>query len=265
MMLKRFALLLFALWTGCARVPDVSPSGSIQKPMNFDHSRWAKVLQTVVDENGLVDYARLQKHPAVLNAYLQTLAQNDPDRLPEQERLAYWINAYNAYTLKLIIENYPVRSILRITPLPISGFSSAWDLTSVTIGGKKYTLAQLEHDIIRQEFKEPRIHFALVCAAQSCPKLRREPYSGMQLDEQLQEQAVDFLTDQRKNQLASDQGTIALSRIFEWFKADFEQNGQSVQAYLAQFFPYEDALRTKLSRNEFRVRYVPYHWGLNQR
>lgn len=264
---KRISALLLGLvtWAGCANVPQIPVRHPIQKPMHFEHTVFTEVLQKFVDEEGMVDYALLKTDRGKLDAYLIKLAQNDPDRLPELERLAFWINTYNAYTLKLVIENYPVRSILRITPLPIPGKTSAWDLKSVTVGGKSYTLTAVEHEIIRKEFKEPRIHFALVCAAMSCPKLRREAYEGIRLEEQLDDQARVFLNEKHKNNLDPKSDTIRLSKIFSWFATDFEKHGQTVQQYLSRFFPYEDALRTKLEKNAFKVSYTYYDWGLNRK
>ncbi|MBL7978998.1 MAG: DUF547 domain-containing protein [Bacteroidetes Order II. Incertae sedis bacterium] len=258
-------LLGLMTWAGCANVPQTPIRQPIQKPMHFEHGDFTEVLQKYVDEEGMVDYAALKTDRGRLDAYLIRLAQNDPDRLPELERLAYWINVYNAFTLKLVLENYPVRSILRITPLPIPGKTSAWDLESVTVGGKRFTLTAVEHEIIRKEFKEPRIHFALVCAAMSCPKLRREAYEGIRLDEQLTDQAVVFLAEKHKNDLNPTADTIRLSKIFSWFASDFEQGGQTVQQYLSRFFPYEDLLRTKLEKNAFKIRYTDYNWGLNRK
>lgn len=261
----RFLLFLLTLGgTSCANLPQVPIQQPIQKPLSFTHEGFTKVLEKTVDEKGRVNYTHLKSDSKPLDEYLALLAKTDPDRLAEYDRLAFWINAYNAYTLKLVALNYPVRSILRITPLPIPGKTSAWDLKSVVVGGQTYTLTYVEHEIIRKQFKEARIHFALVCAAISCPKLRREAYEGIKLEAQLEDQAHDFLTDETKNILKTDADTIHLSKIFSWFSTDFEQGGQKLQPYLARFFPYEDALREKLLKEGFKIKYTPYNWGLNK-
>ena len=226
-----------------------------------------ELLKTYVDEQGLVDYASLKADRA-LEPVLAQMEQVQVTELSDAEAIAFWINAYNAYTIKLIVDNYPVKSIREITPLRIKGLSlaipkinSPFEYNIATIEGKKYSLDDIEHGILRKHFEEPRIHFALVCAAMSCPKLRREAYAGADLDRQLDEQARSFLTDPSKNRIDPNSKRIYLSKIFRWFKRDFTTGGRHLQAFLATYF--EGDLRDRLEKGAFKVKFLKYDWSLN--
>mgnify|MGYP001823553073 CR=1 FL=1 len=156
---------------------------------------YASVLEEYVDVNGMVDYAGLQANREPLDAYIRSLAQPDTDGWSEQEWIAFWINAYNARTLQVVIDHYPIENTRWLQPKDgIRQISGAWDKLTAPILEKDRTLDEIEHDILRKEYNEPRIHMALVCAARSCPKLRNEPYVGEMLDEQLADQSRDFLS-----------------------------------------------------------------------
>ncbi len=234
---------------------------------SVDHALFDALLTKHVSEDGEVDYAAI-KEGDELTAYLEVLSKAKPELLPEKEALAYWLNAYNAYTLKLIVDNYPVKTIKEITPLRLKGLSlaipkinSPFEYSIAQIDGKKYSLDDIEHGIIRKQFDEPRIHFALVCAAYSCPPLRREAYVADRLDEQLDDQGYIFLLDERNNVIDSEKRHIQLSKIFKWFKSDFTKEGMSLQQFLARY--YDGPTRQKLLANAFQVRYKKYNWKLN--
>ncbi|WP_456425399.1 DUF547 domain-containing protein [Rhodocaloribacter sp.] len=238
-------------------------------PAAFDHSRFGEILATFVDARGRVDYAGLKRSGA-LDPYLALLDAATPEAMPPNERLAFWINVYNAWTLRLILDHYPVRSIKRITPVRLPGISlylpklnSPWEYRIVRAGGRRLTLNEVEHEIIRKAFDEPRIHFALVCAARSCPKLRREAFTGPRLDAQLDDQARDFLHDAAKNRIPDAPGVIRLSSIFRWFRRDFARDDRGLQAFLAPYF--DGDVRERLRRGAYRVRYLRYDWRLNER
>ena len=147
-----------------------------------------------------------------------------------QERLAYWINAYNAFTIQLIVNNYPVASIQDLHPkayIPL--VNSVWHQPFFNIGGQPMTLHAIEHKILRVQFDEPRIHFAIVCASKSCPALLNEAYTAKQLEEQLTRQANAFLADNFRNKIG--RSTLHLSKIFSWFKEDFTK-GQTLVTFL---------------------------------
>jgi hypothetical protein len=257
--------LILAGCTGGANVQPVRAQNAVQVPDSFDHSGFTRLLQTYVDDAGMVDYAAIQaRQDSVLTPYLQQLAETDPSNLARAGRLAFWINAYNALTIKLIVDHYPVASIKDITPAggpSIPRLNAPWFVKVGEVAGQMRTLDEIEHEIIRERFDEPRIHFALVCAAISCPQLRREAFTGAQLDAQLDEQADLFLHNEAKNQIDAQQETIELSRIFKWFEGDFGEGTADLQRFLAPYF--EGDTRQQLEAAAFRVDYLEYDWTLN--
>ena len=265
--MNRLSLLLplVVLLGGClsnASVQTVEPAEAVTAPATFDHSAFTAVLQHVVDGRGFVDYAALAADPSPLVAYLRRLAATDPANLSDADRLAFWLNTYNAYTLQLIVDYYPVESIRDVVgglfgPLVNSPFKVEF----VTVGGEVITLDEVEHGTIRKEFDEPRIHFALVCAAVSCPPLRAEAYVGDRLDAQLDDQARRFLHNDAKNRVPADEDTIALSKIFSWFGGDFGGTDDALQAFIAPYF--DGDVRAKLERGAYDVDFLSYNWSLN--
>lgn len=230
------------------------------RPDSVDHSAWHQLLQHYVDREGDVDYGRLHKRAdSVLTPYLQQLAAARPSELDPDARLALWINAYNAYTLKLITEHYPVTSIQEIEgPGPDK---TPFQRPVGEVADTVRTLDEIEHEIIRVRFDEPRIHFALVCAAKSCPRLRRNAYEGPSLDRQLDQQTLRFLTHKRKNRIPGPDGTIELSPIFKWYGSDFGPDEEAIQRYLATYF--DGSIRESLRDAEYDVEYLSYDWTLN--
>ena len=174
----------------------------------------------------------------------------------ENQQLAYWINAYNAFTLELILRNYPVKSIKDIgAAIKIPFVNSPWDIKFIKIGDEEKDLNNIEHGIIRKKFDEPRIHFALVCAAISCPKLQNRAYLPEKLDEQLTNAAKDFLSDSSKNEIISP-SKAELSMLFNWYRSDFTKK-TSLAEYLNQYSA------SKLE-NRARIDFKEYDWGLNE-
>ncbi|MBI2924347.1 MAG: DUF547 domain-containing protein [Verrucomicrobia bacterium] len=210
--------------------------------------------------DGWVDYAALKADLKPLNAYLDSLAavsEKDFNRWPEKERFAFLINLYNATTLKLIVDHYPVKSIK-----DIGGFlSGPWKQEVVRLFGRATTLSAVEHNIIRAQFHEPRVHFALVCAAKGCPALRAEAYLGTRLDEQLDDQGRVFLAQAQKNRVDAGARVIFLSPIFKWFAEDFEAKSGSVLAFVKPYLP-ENARRA-VEQDGFKIKYTDYDWSLN--
>jgi hypothetical protein len=225
------------------------------------HARYAAVLTNFV-RNGRVDYARLHAAPEGLDAYLNELASIKPEDFASwkrENRLALLLNLYNARTLRLIIDHYPIKSIRSIGALP----GAAWRQLVVRFGGQVMTLDHLENDIIRAEYHEPRIHFALVCAALSCPPLRAEPYVGEQLNEQLDDQGKQFLGTAEMNRLDAAAQTLWLSPIFKWYKPDFTGVASSLEEYVKPFLPAES--RQALQRtSHVKVHFTEYDWNLNE-
>jgi len=224
------------------------------------HAQFDRVLRTFVDAEGQVDYAALKTQmDSTLTPYLQTLDAARPASLDRDERLALWINAYNAYTLKLVVDHYSVTNIRTIGGPSPDG--TPFQRPVGPVADTVRTLDEIEHEIIRERFDEPRIHFALVCAAKSCPQLRREAYTAPRLDAQLDDQARRFLHAERKNQIPADNEAVALSRILKWYGSDFGPTPEAIQRALAPHF--EGAVRDSLAEGAYEVRFLPYDWTLN--
>lgn len=227
-----------------------------------DHSAFDALLKKHV-VNGMVDYDAFKKAPE-FEAYLASLDQLDPASLPESERLAFWINTYNGFTIQLIIshdEKDSIRNINKSLGLALKG---PWHQKLVKAGGQVYHLDNVEHDIIRKQFKEPRIHFALVCAAMSCPPLRSEAYTGARLDAQLQEQAVVFLTQSpKKNHVDLAKGIYSASPIMsKYYREDFGRDDAAIALYLSRFYP-DGPAKQFLSGGKAKLEATEYDWTLN--
>ena len=189
---------------------------------NKTHKTWNELLTKNVDAEGHVNYKGFIKDSVKFKTYLSALEKEAPkDSWTKDEKLAYWINAYNAFTVKLIIDNYPVKSIKDIGG-SLYKINTAWDIKFINIEGEEYDLNNIEHGIIRKDFNEPRIHFAVNCASASCPILRNEAFVGAKLDAQLTDQARTFINDGVRNKITKDKAE--LSKIFRWFSGDFTKD-----------------------------------------
>lgn len=218
------------------------------------YSLYGNVLSRYV-RNGLVDYTGLKSDPGSLGLFLESaerVSKREFEGWPREERLAFLINVYNARTLRLVIDNYPVKSIKDIG----SGGKGPWDEPVVKIFGETTTLNGLENGLIRKGFEEPRIHFALVCAAMGCPPLLDKPYVGDRLDAQLEAQTKEFLNDAGKNSFDGKSKTLRLSPIFEWYAADFEAETGSVAGFLKEYI-------VGLPPGGYIIVYTEYDWSLN--
>lgn len=268
-MVSRFSSITLLLLLGLGSIPVLGQeqgqmARSISVRDSARHASFSRLLDRYVDAQGRVDYARLKRRAdSVLVPYLQQIATTNPSRLSREARLAFWINAYNAYTLKLIVDHYPVQNIWAITPGPPTPTKekSPFALDVGMVADTIRTLDEIEHEIIRVRFDEPRIHFALVCAAASCPRLRREAYTGSRLDAQLDDQARTFLHDETKNCIPAGDDRIALSRILKWYGSDFGPSTDALQRALAPYF--EGRVRDRLARAGYQVDFLPYDWSLN--
>lgn len=225
-------------------------SGSV-----FDHSVFDRVLSEHVYEGGFIDYEAIAADPSDLDRYIEQLAGADPDALGRDERLALLINAYNAFTIRLILDYMPVDSIRDIPR------SQRWDHKRWGIGGRLHSLNEIEHEIIRPNFAEPRIHFVLVCAAVGCPPLRKEAYTGEKLESQLADQSEYVHSHDRWFVLDKEREELHLTQLYQWYAGDYEQKAPSVVAYAAQFCP--ELVRLINAGREPRVRYLDYSWKLN--
>jgi hypothetical protein len=234
---------------------------------NIDHSVFTEVLNSYV-KNGLVDYKNL-KDDNRLYEYVDYISKIDPEDIKsENEKIAFYINAYNAFTLKIICDNYPVEGIndLNSGGRIISHVlgTTVWDKDLVVINGKKTTLNHVEHDILRRKYDEPRIHFALVCAAISCPPLRNEAYTRDKLNEQLDDQAKTFLNDSRRNKFDLKAREAELSKILDWYGDDFADNEEDLLIYISKYLPVKIAKDIQKNADEWDVDFLSYNWSLNE-
>lgn len=225
----------------------------------ISHNSWTELLKKHVGTDGLVDYKGFIADKEKLQSYLDLVSKNPPAKSwDENDKIAYWLNAYNAFTVKLIVDNYPVKSIKDLGPAnQIIFINTPWDKKFFSIGKKTMTLNNIEHRILRNSFTEPRIHFALNCASMSCPKLRNEAYNGTTLDAQLTEQAVAFLSDTTRNQ--PNANNSKLSSIFNWYGGDMKKwSNLSLIEYINKYSP------VKISENA-NIDYLKYNWNLNDK
>ncbi|MEP7175440.1 MAG: DUF547 domain-containing protein [Gemmatimonadales bacterium] len=232
----------------------------------FDHGAFDQLLHEHV-RDGSVDYAAFDASPE-FRAYLGSLAKFDPRKLPREEQLAFWINAYNAYTIRLINKHEERNSIRNInkSALFIKGYGP-WNEKLAVVGDSAYGLDDIEQKIIRPEFKEPRIHFALVCAAIGCPPLRSEAYTGRQLEAQLNDQARIFLLKSpAKNRVDVAKRKVYLSEVFKFrdYEKDFGGTEEAIGKFIARFYPAGPE-RELLEGGKFDVDYTKYDWTLNSR
>lgn len=232
-------------------------------PPGGDHAVFDALLAAHVDDAGRVDYDAFAASPD-FDAYLEQLARADPARLDDDGRLALWINAYNAWTIELVNRHDERDSIRNINKL--LGFIKAmgpWKERLARVADTTWTLDEIEHEIIRERFDEPRIHMALVCAALGCPPLRREAYTGPRLDAQLDDQTRRFLLDSpQKNRVDVAEKTVYLSPVFDWFREDFPPGREGLGRWLARWHPPGPA-RALLASGDFDIEHTEYDWSLN--
>lgn len=223
------------------------------------HDPWDMLLTQHVQE-GRVDYWGFKANEQQLDDYLEALNRTDPERLDRNAQLAFYINSYNAYTIKLILMHFkdgqPVDSIKDIG----SFFSTPWKIKFCRIGGKIYSLDNIEHDILRPHFREPRIHFALNCAARSCPPLISRAYRGETIEAQLEENTISFINDRQSTYIKSKR--LYVSRIFKWFDEDFESG---VKAFVLHYSRGELRQQIVAAGNTLALSYLEYDWSLNHR
>lgn len=259
---------LSVTFVGVPGVQASSQAASSAPAVDHGHKLLAETLSRAlvndaVGSGSRVKYAELKSDPQAFPRYLkelETVSAAQFDAFTSDQKLAFWINAYNAFTVELILRHYPVNSIKDIGGF----FSSPWKKKFFTLLGKVRTLDEIEHEIIRKKFDEPRIHFALVCAAKGCPALRDEPFVAARLDAQLTDAARKFLSDPSKNRYEPDKKTLFLSSIFKWYGKDFKSKHGSFLAYIAPFVTQDASLRIEIASEKVKVEYLDYDWSLNQ-
>ena len=214
---------------------------------------WSALLQKHVSPYGKVNYKGFAEDEKLLDEYLALLSSSHPrTSWKVDEQKAYWINAYNAFTIKLILKHYPLRSIMDIK----EGGRNAWNIAFIKIENKLYTLDYIEKNMLLSQFNDSRIHFALNCSARSCPPLRNKAYSAANLEIELRLAARIFINDDRFNYLSKDH--LRLSQIFDWYKDDFLKEESSIQVFIDKATPHLDVSPSA------SLSYIEYDWSLNE-
>jgi hypothetical protein len=212
----------------------------------FNHKKWDSLVQQHVSSDGKVDYKGFKKDVIYLEVYLQELSKNVPkDDQIKEEKLAYWMNAYNAFTIKLIIDNYPLKSIKDI--------KEPWKRPIAKIDNKWYSLNDIEHNILRK-MNDPRIHFGINCASYSCAPLWNRAFTAADVEMELEALTKRFINDRTRNKISSDH--MQLSKIFQWFAKDFKKKG-SLVAFLNHY------ASTPIHKNA-KKSFLKYNWSLNE-
>ena len=230
---------------------------------SFDFSDWGVLLKKYVSPNVIdgillntVDYDNLRSDP-FFRRLVKDLKLFFPSKLKtHEEKLAFWINVYNIFAVKIVTDNYPLESIKDVGGL----FKSVWKLKAGIVGGRKYTLNEIENGILRK-MGDPRIHTAIVCASISCPDLAKDAFRPETLNEQLDAQMRDFLANPGKGmRMDVDGKRVFLSSIFDWFNEDFELHG-GVLKFIQHYVAPKD--RQALKKFGLRVFYMEFNWRLN--
>lgn len=261
--LRRLLLATLCALPGLAQEPE---------PVAFDHSHAA--FTAVLSEHvkgDLVDYLQLKQDRAGLDTYRASLVaveREDFEDWSRAQRFAFWIDAYNAYTLALIIDNYPVTSIRKIGKPK----QSVWDLRFVPLQALHpdperaesgpLSLNEIEHEILREVFEDARVHAAINCASRGCPPIFFEAFVAERLDDQLDTVVRTWLADPTRNRFDEKQRILHLSKIFDWFKADFERDNESVAGWVGHYAP-EKARAWIRAGGKLKLRYLDYSWDLN--
>jgi len=242
------ALLIITMALSC----KVSKHEGASRPIT--HEQWTQLLQKHVSDAGNVDYEGFIQDSVAFQEYLSLLSNHHPNdtHWTQQQQLAYWINAYNAFTVQLIVDHYPIDGIKEIKG-GVPFVNSVWDIKFINIEDRTYDLNNIEHGILRKHFEEPRIHFAINCASVSCPALLNEAYISEHIEEQLDLMAVRFINDLSRNEISAEK--IKISKIFKWFSGDFKKKGD-LKTFLNKY------ANTKI--NDYAsIDYLDYNWNLN--
>lgn len=244
-MLRPDFFLMIFLVLGNIYPQSSSPGEQIEDTQTM-HSSWDALLKANIRDDGTADYIGFQNDREALKKYLDELAKTPPTaKWSRAARMAYFINLYNAATVALILENYPVKSIRDI--------KRPWGKKRIQVGKDLYSLGDIEHNILRK-MGDARIHFAINCASYSCPVLPNNAYTEQEIESQLQRAALVFITDSQRNRFSAEKGEV--SKIFKWFRSDFEREGVSLMDYLNTFLDPPLPSATP-------IEFMPYDWSLN--
>ena len=226
-------------------------------------SHFDEMLKRHIGVNGCVDYAGIRQNPFQLIEFVRFLEAISPESHPDlfqtsNDEKAYWINAYNALIMKSVTDHPEINSVNDI----LFAKGIFWRAKFI-LGGRSYTLLHIENSILRKRYKDAQIHFAINCASNSCPPLGNRIFLGDQLDEQLDQKAAQFIQDPTNVRLDQANQEIWVSRLFKWYQRDFGQNSRQLKSYILQYRPdLTESIADKI-RNDYKIRYFQYDWGLN--
>jgi hypothetical protein len=274
------ALVAIRAFEGSEQAINANAYGAAEQ--NFNYESYSIPLGKYVDDNGMVDYRALKADRKELDAFAVALGNLSPEAFgtwAEAEKIAFWINAYNGLTLKAILDHYPIEpsfvASLRFPKNSIRQIPGVWDKLEFRIMGRNMTLDEIEHSRLRENFNEPRIHVALVCAAMGCPSLRNEPFEAEQLSEQLDDQTTRFLGNPKKFRIDRSEGRVYLSPIFDWFGGDFvksygtdmkfskhKKDERAVLNFVSSYLNKDDT--DYLWNGDYDIEYLDYDWTLNE-
>jgi hypothetical protein len=265
---------LLCTLAGCTAIRPTLPAAQLgPPPAVFSHDAFDRVLQRYVDEEGRVDYTALAQQPADLDRYYDLLAAYSPDATPalfpsRQHELAYWINAYNGGAMRAVLQHYPIASVADVDGW-LPGKVGFFLLQRLTFGGATTSLYYLENGVVRERYRDPRVHFALNCASGGCPRLPRTAFNGPELDAQLDREARRFVAEPRNVRVDHAERAVYLSSIFTWYESDFidwpplgGRPGVTLLDYVLLYSAPEQAAELRRASG-YDVRFVPYDWSLN--
>lgn len=256
--------MFLGIFTCCATIWTIKSHAFGSFDHDFvDYDRFLKKVVHPIDGKSAVDYRLVKKLDTDLNSILTSFRLVNGEAFTNwtsQRQISFLVNSYNAYTLRLIADHYPVKSIRDIGGL----FSTPWkkDFFSM-LQGKIKNLDQIEHDWLRKKYSEPRIHFAIACASKGCPALSPDAYVAAKLDGQLDKAARDFLRDTSRNRFDESNATLYISSIFKWYGEDFEKSGQTIQAFVSKYMADIPEKQAIMAKSTNHVQFMDYDWSLN--
>ena len=235
----------------------------------YDHTykNYDEILKQAVVIEGhqsSIDYSKLKPDTSKLDEFIlgiESLERKEFDTWSREQQMAFLINAYNALTIRLILDNYP--EITSIKDLGGLFINSPWDKNLFTLFKRETTLNFIEHQLLRKLYKDPRVHFVLVCASRSCPPMKNEAYVEDKLEQQLTDATINFMRDPERNRFNTEENKVEISKIFKWYKKDFTKAAGSLNAYVAPLMTDDKELSTLIANKNTRIKFLDYDWSLN--
>jgi hypothetical protein len=251
-MMRKLLVFMFSLLIVCSAHQEAYAD-------TFDHSKFDRILKQYIDDEGCVDYNRIAKDPS-FGEYLESLKSAQTDKMSRNGRLAFWIDAYNAVTIDKVIKWRPKKSV-RETLIPGWWTSTKFFTTRVHIvAGRHLSQDDIENDILRKKFKDPRTHFVIVCASSSCPPLARFAYTEENVQTKLEDETRKYINSSRGTRIDHTQNTLYLSKLFDWYDSDFKSKSGSVLDFIKPYLAPET--RVFLHQGP-KISYIHYNWALN--